>query len=132
METAIRTLVIDKNKTVYIVTGAAFQKKGEPEQEVTWILPRSDSKRCPVPNYYWKAVLQIKKDSSGSVTSASAVGFWYEHKEYESGTHFDNSGFVKSVNEIETWTGFDLFTNLPDAIEESVENNTSWTSFQSF
>ena len=132
LETAIRTLVIDKNKTVYIVTGAAFQKKGEPEQEVTWILPRSDSKRCPVPNYYWKAVLQIKKDSSGSVTSASAVGFWYEHKEYESGTHFDNSGFVKSVNQIESWTGFDLFTNLPDSIEESVENNTSWTSFQNF
>ena len=128
LENGVRAVVTGKNETVYVVTGPAFQKVGE-TKEVTWIQPKWDSKRCPVPNYYWKALLRIKKNAAGEVTSASTVGFWFEHKEY---TGSDYSACSVSVNDIEAWTGYDLFTNLPDSLEESVESNTSWNAFKSF
>ena len=129
LETAVRNVVLQKDETVYVVTGPAFQKVGEAEREVTWILPRGDSKRCPVPNFYWKALLRIKKDSAGNVTSASTVGFWFEHKEYSGASY---ASYAVSVNDIERWTGYDLFTNLPDTLEESAEANASWTTFTGF
>ena len=132
LETAIRKIVVDssnEDEVVYIVTGPAFQKIGEAEKEVTWILPAKDSKRCPVPNFYWKAVLRLKLNADGSISSAKSVGFWFKHEQYSSSTY---SNYAVSVNDIEAWTGFDLFTNLPDSIEESVESNTSWTSFRDF
>ena len=128
LEQAIREFVISKNETVYVVTGPAFQKVGE-NKDVTWILPRGDSKLCPVPNYYWKAVLRIKKNADGEVTSASSIGFWFEHKQY-SGSSYET--YAVSVDNIETWTGFDLFANLPDTVESTAESNTSLTSFRSF
>lgn len=48
----------------------------------------------------------------------------------------DYRDYVVSVDQIEAWTGFDLFTNLPgdnsSGIEKTAEANTSWTSFQNF
>ena len=128
LEGSIRNLVINKNETVYIVTGAAFQK-GSETKEVTWIQPAHDSKMCPVPNYYWKAALRVKYNESGEVTSAQTVGFWFEHKVY-SNSSFSNYG--AKVNDIESWTGFDLFANLPDSIEEGAENNANWNTFNNF
>lgn len=129
LETAIRNVVINKDETVYVVTGPAFQKIGETQKDVTWILPSKDTKRCPVPNYYWKAVLRIKFNDDGSVKSASTVGFWFEHKVYSNSSY---TNYTCTVNDIESWTGLNLFANLPDGIEETAENNNSWQTFQNF
>ena len=40
--------------------------------------------------------------------------------------------YAMSVNEIESRTGLDLFANLPNSIEETVENNDNWQTFQNF
>lgn len=126
LEQAVRKIVTDNNETIYIVTGAAFQKVGE-TKDVTWILPAGDSKRCPIPNYYWKAVLRIRFNTDGSINKADSIGFWFEHEPYSNSTY---SNYTKSVNQLETWTGFDLFKNLPDDIEETVESNSNWTTFR--
>ena len=131
LEKDIRSIVTDNNETVYIATGAAFQKVGE-TKNVTWILPAGESatnKRCPVPNYYWKAILRIQFKSDGSIDKVSAIGFWFEHKVYSNSNY---AAYAVSVDQIEQWTGFDLFTNLPDGVESTAEANTSWSSFQSF
>ena len=128
LEESIRTLVKNKNETVYIATGAAFQK-GNESKEITWIQPAKDSKKCPVPNYYWKAVLRVKYDGNGEIKSAQTVGFWFEHKVY-SNSSFSNYG--ATVNDIESWTGFDLFANLPNEIEEAAENNDNWNTLYDF
>jgi hypothetical protein len=36
------------------------------------------------------------------------------------------------VDQIEAWTGFDFFVNLPDAIETAAEQNSSWDSFRNW
>lgn len=122
--------------TVYVVTGAAFNKVGE-TKEVTYIHPRGDSdKDVPVPNYYWKVILKVKWSGSGSsktVSSAKAIGVWLTHEPKSSS---DYSSGVVSVDKIETWTGFDFFVNLPgdnnSGFEASAEANTSWTIFVNF
>ena len=116
------------NDTVYVVTGAAFTKGGVSE-EITYIHPKGDpSKNVPVPNYYWKVFLKVKR-TNGSITSASAIGFWLEHKQY-SGS--DYTPYATSVNQIEAWTGFNFFVNLPSSLEETAESNTNWTTFKNF
>lgn len=132
LESGIRSLLTSNDDIVYIATGPVYQKVGGNE-EITYLHAASGKnaspESVPVPNYYWKAILKVKK-SGDSITSASAIGFWFEHKVYASGTSYTN--YAVSVDQIETWTGFDLFTNLPDGIEATAEANTSWSTFQSF
>ena len=117
------------NDTVYVATGAAFQKVGE-SKTITYIHPKKDSgKSVPVPNYYWKVLLKVKWSQTGKVSSAMAVGVWIPHEQYDSS---DYSSFVTSVSQIEQYTGFDFFTNLPASLKSTAKANDSWTTFQNF
>ena len=69
------------------------------------------------------------KWNGNNVTSASAIGVWLPHQQYSSN---DYSSYVVSVDQIEIWTGFDLFTNLPTALQSTAEANTNWNTFNNF
>ena len=111
-----------KSQTLYIVTGVAFEKVGE-TKTIKYTTAKDDTKRVPVPNYFYKVVLEVTGESNGTITSAKAIGFWFENKAY-SGTGYAN--YAVSVDQIEEWTGFDFFPNLPDSIEKSAETNTNF------
>ena len=115
--------------TVYVVTGAAFRKKGGGEV-INTIVNTRDSKTLPVPNYYWKALLKVTW-SAGKVTDALAIGFWLPHQDLK-GESYTDSKYVVSVDQIEEWTGFDLFSNLSTDLQTSAEANTSWSDFRVF
>lgn len=70
--------------------------------------------RVPVPKYFFMAIL--KQTASGLYTG---MAFWTEHKS-------DNSSnltpYMITINELEERTGYDFFCNLPDGIEEAVED----------
>lgn len=117
-----------ESEIVYIVTGVAFAKEGE-TKTIKYTTAKDDTKKVPIPNYFYKVALKVKTNNSGVVTSASTVGFWFENKAYSSTTY---SNYTVTVDQIETWTGFDFFPNLPDSIEASAEKNSSWTTFSSF
>ena len=122
-----------KTDVLYVITGPSYGKKGT--SETPTYLTASNStiqpQSLPVPKYYWKVFLKVKKDSNGNITSAKAIGFWFEHREYDSDKE-KYTDFTTSVNQIETWTGFDLFANLPDSIEDTAESNTNWETFSKF
>ena len=125
LENAIQGLAEGRD-TVYVATGPVFRTVGGSE-DIKWIQPSHDSKKAPVPNYYWKAVLKVRR-SGGTVTDAMAVGFWFEHRQYSDS--YEN--YTMSVDEIERLTGFDLFSNLPEPVESAAETNTSWTTFKNY
>ena len=125
LEGAIQSVA--KSEEIYIVTGTALQTVGGNEA-ISYTTAKDDTKRVPVPNYFYKVVLKVNKSGS-TVTSASTIGFWFENKEYADSNYAEHA---ISVNEIEAKTGMDFFVNLPDTIENSAESNTSWTTFQSF
>ena len=118
---------IAKSEEIYIVTGVAFAKEGE-TRSITYTTAKDDTNSVPVPNYFYKVAMKVTKSSSGTVTAASTIGFWFEHKTYSD----SYTNYAVSVDQIEAWTGFDFFVNLPDSVETSAEANSSWTTFQSF
>ena len=128
LETAIRGLV-SAGDTVYVVTGAAFRKKGGSET-VDTITNSRDGKTIPVPNYYWKVLLKVKW-SGGAVTSASTIGFWLPHGDLKDES-YEDPVYITSVDQIEAWTGFDFFANLSVSMQASAEDNTDWTDFRNF
>ena len=118
---------IAQQETIYIVTGVAFQKQGE-SCEVRYTTAKDDTKRVPVPNYFYKVVLKVKSDAQGNITDASSVGLWFEHRTYSDS--FEN--YTVSVNQIEEWTGFDYFPSLDDELEARAEKNSSWKVFKAW
>ncbi len=126
LEAALQGIAEDEK--IYVVTGVAFSKEGE-TKSISYTTAKDDTKQVPIPNYFYKVVLKVNTNNSGVVTSASTVGFWFENKAYSGSTY---SNYAVSVDQIEAWTGFDYFANLPDDIEAQVETNSSWTTFKSF
>lgn len=116
------------NEEIYVVTGVAFNKGAE-SHTINYTSPsKASSQKVPIPNYFYKLVLRVKT-SGGVVTDAVCVAFWFEHKTYSD----SYANYTVSVDEVESWTGFDFFVNLPSDIEARVEaKNTSWSAFTSF
>ena len=83
LEAALQSVA--KSETIYIVTGVAFAKVGE-TKTIKYTTAKDDTKKVPVPNYFYKVALKVVTNSSGVVTSASTVGFWFEHKTYSTTT----------------------------------------------
>ena len=127
LENALQSMA-KGGETLYIVTGVAFEKVGE-SKSVSYIKASDDTKQVPIPNYFYKVVLKVTTNTSGTVISASTIGFWFENKAYSNSTY---TNCAVSVDQVEQWTGFDFFANLPDGVEGSAESNTNWSTFQSF
>ena len=116
------------NEEIYVVTGVAFNKGAE-SHTINYTSPRdASSQKVPIPNYFYKLVLRVKT-SGTTVTDAVCVAFWFEHRTYTD----SYANYTVSVDEVESWTGFDFFVNLPSDIEARCEaKNTSWSAFTSF
>lgn len=133
LETAVRNCT-SSTDTIYVVTGPTYRKVGGNET-INYLTgangQNANPSSLPIPNYYWKALLKVSRDANGNITDAMAIGFWFDHREYDKDTEFYYN-FAVSVDQIEAWTGFDLFANLPAALQTTAEANTSWSNFQSF
>lgn len=96
--------------TLYVAKGGTIED-GQ-------IIKRVAGGRIVVPKYYYMALLKVK---GGAYTS---IAFWIEHKNY--GTAKPKADVMAShavtVNKLEELTGIDFFPNLPDKIEEKVED----------
>jgi endonuclease G len=123
LEAAVRNEIPAKD-TLYVVTGAAFGREGE-QPQVKKIRNKNDSKMLPVPNFYWKALLKVTRHED-EVVEARTIGFWLPHDDLKERSYDD---YVVSVDQIEQWTGLDLFPQLPDSLENAAESFTSWASF---
>lgn len=126
LEEAVRN-AIPADDTLYIVTGASFAKVGE-TLERRKIVNRNDGLSLPVPNYYWKALLKVKRSSEG-MSEALTIGFWLPHEDLK-GHHYQD--YAVSVDQIEAWTGYDMFVNLTDCLENQAETCSDWNEFVTF
>ena len=125
LEQAVQSVA--KSEEIFVVTGVALNKVGE-NKTISYVTPSKTSQKCAIPNYFYKVVLKVNY-SGNTVTSASTIGFWFEHKDYDD---TDYSKYSVSVDQIEQWTGFDFFVNLPDGVEATAESNSNWSTFKNF
>lgn len=126
LEEALRE-AIPQEDTLYIVTGASFRKVNENLAALS-ITNKNDGRVLPVPNYYWKVALKVRRGEKG-ISEACSIGFWLPHKDLKG---HDYTEYAVSVDQIEQWTGFDFFVNLTDDKEKPAETNGSWQAFTVF
>ena len=69
-------------------------------------------------------MLKVKR-SGDDITEASAIGFWFEHRQYVKNEETYDM-FAVSVDFIEEKTGLDLFAALPDELESGAEAADDW------
>jgi len=101
--------------TLYVVTGAILRTSGN--NEIVKYATDKAGGLIAVPNYYYKVLLRLKNQKY------DAIGFWFEHRSYGSGNA--TAVMTKSIDQIETLTGFDFFANLNTTIQNDVE--ARWT-----
>ncbi len=111
---------------IFVTTGVSFHKGNETPQ-IQHISPsKHPDQQVPIPPYFYKLVLRVKYVAA-SVTDASCIAFWFENRAYIQDKFHNHSC---SVDQVEEWTGFDFFVNLPDEIENIAEaKNISWSQF---
>ncbi len=97
--------------TLYVVTGAILKTPGKNEP-VNYVNDNNGVK-VAIPNYYYKVLLRLKAGKY------DAIGFWVEHRSY--GNIAPNASMTKSIDEIETLTGFDFFKSLPASVQNTIE-----------
>ena len=103
--------VSNSQDTTYIVKGTS----------IDYAILETGKNGVKIPKYYFTSILSYKNGQY------KAMGFYIEHKS-------DKSKNIKacamSIDELEQKTGLNLYHNLPDAIETSVEANykeSDWT-----
>lgn len=128
LENAVQSIAKSHNEEIYVVTGVAFEKEGETRTIIYTSPSKSSSQRVPIPNYFYKLVLRVKY-SGRTISNASCIAFWFDHKAYSD----SYQNYTVSVDQVEAWTGFDFFVNLPDDLKSAAESKTTtWSSFSSF
>lgn len=102
--------------TLYVVKGGTVA-----DNQVKTHITRPNGTRVAVPRFYYMALLKVKNGVY------SSVAFWMEHKNY--GYTYKNPAplnemkkHARTVNDLEQKTGINFFPNLPDNVEESVED----------
>ena len=103
--------------TLYVCKGGTIDDKNNILRYIG-----TGASQIPVPKYFFMALLC--KNSQGY----KAMAFWIEHKAgYDDGNALKQ--YVISIDELEGKTGIDFFCNLPDDIEDSVEQNVYLNSW---
>lgn len=133
LESAIQNYAKSYSDTLYIVTGPVYQTLSTSDigggETVSYWDNQNDDKSIAVPNYYFKVVLKVHRNSSGVIDNAKCVGYWFDHRDYGSITY---TNYHVSVATIESRTGFSFFANLPSTIAGDIkDDNITWTQFTS-
>ncbi len=89
--------------SLYIVCGPVYSKKRK-----QWI---GEDHRVAVPDAFFKVVLSLNKET------AKGIGFYYTNSESQQ----TMESAARTIDEIETITGLDFFSELPDDQEQVLE-----------
>ena len=129
LEKGIRDCAQNYSDTLYVVTGASFTLQTGCRDELSYVVNRNDGKRVPIPQWYWKAVLKVHRDTLGVPVQAVSVAFLLPHKDLKGRQYKE---YVIPVDSLETVTGFDFYPSLSDSLEVACEAQADWNVFQKF
>ncbi len=117
MEKEVRNWA-EKYDTLYVCKGGTIDNEDniiEYVYQTSHQSTRVNNKHIPVPRYYYMALLGRYRGTF------MALGFWINQEAYYSNTP---KSYCVTIAELQKLTGIDFFCNLPDDIENEVENVT--------
>jgi endonuclease G len=102
LESTIRGYIFrNPDRQLYVVTGGILE-------EDLPVIERSLN-RVSIPNYFFKVVLDLKGETG--------IGFMMPNRRLD----YPLESYAVSIDEVEKQTGYDFFANLPDDVEEGME-----------
>ena len=130
-ENLVRSLYQDWNvddnaqDTIYVVKGGTIDK----QEHILGYTSNNNSSKIIVPRYFYMAIL-YRHSTPMTGDNWNAIALWIPHTEGDTTSGKDIAiKYAISIDELEEKTNIDFFHNLPDDIEENVEQNynpTSW------
>lgn len=110
--------------TLFVVKGGTIDK---PSNIIEYIKNRQTSTTAksgyiPVPKYFFVAVLNKTYSTSKKAYTYQAFGYWFPHVKEPMATSDKLSNYVVNIKTLQDYTGIDFFCNLPDDIENKIEN----------
>ena len=98
--------------TLYVVSGTLFEDGNTGSS--------NDGGTVARPSHFYKLLMLCSFNSSGTMTSAKGSAYLYTNESH-TGANYDGSNFKKSIDDIETLTGFDFFANVPQSLQDTAE-----------
>jgi DNA/RNA endonuclease G (NUC1) len=126
MENALRALT-DAGNELYIVSGPAGVGGTGSNGGLTTTLADG---HVTVPAYTWKVVLVLPKESGDDVSrvTASTRTIAVIMPNVQGIRNDDWQSYLTTVDKVEKLTGYDFFSEVPDAIENSIEAGINGTN----
>lgn len=112
LETAIQSNAPSGRDTLYVVVGTIFDPLN--------MHASNDGGNVGRPSHFYKLLMMCSFDGDGNMTDADGVAYLYTNEAHTSGTYNDAT-FRKTIDYIETLTGFDFFANVPTSLQTTAE-----------
>ncbi|MGN0191285.1 MAG: DNA/RNA non-specific endonuclease [Candidatus Cryptobacteroides sp.] len=94
--------------TLYVVTGPLFDG-------ILGTATDKSGETCEAPSGYWKCLMKCSFSSAGEMTGAVGCAYLFD-------TNSENiAPTVTTIDAIESRTGFDFYSNVPDALQSQAE-----------
>ncbi len=119
LEGRVQSTAPSGRDTMYVVVGTVFEGNRTHDS--------NDGGNVGLPSHFYKLIMKCSFDTNGTMTDAKGIAFLYTN-EAHSGNYYD-AAYVKSIDAIETLTGFDFFPRVPSELQSAAEVNTSHTWF---
>ena len=120
-----------QSDTLYVVVGVLYEEdwyNANPSAPRT--LPSTSNVDIPIPSHFYTCLMKCTFNTGGTMTNAKGIAFVYPNVSH-SGESYTDSQYIKSIDSIETRTGFNFFASVPSNLQVSAEANTSLTTFTS-
>ena len=116
LEGAIQSNAPTGRDTLYVVVGTIFDPLN--------MHASNDGGEVARPSHYYKLLMKCSFNAGGDMTAASGVAYLYTN-EAHSGCTYNDATFRKSIDYIESLTGFNFFANVPAALQTTAETQTA-------
>ena len=106
---------------LYVVTGVLYEE--------TTVTKPSGSLNVPIPSHFYKCIMRCTFNGT-TITGAKGIAFVYTNESH-TGSSYNDSEFVTTIDAIEERAGFDFFAAVPTNYQNSAEANTDASWFTS-
>ena len=116
LESAVQTHAPTGRDTLYVNVGTLFEDNNSGSS--------NDGGTVGRPSHFYKCLMLCSFDSSGNMTDAHGIAYLYTNAPH-TGTTYNAAEFVTTIDAVELRCGFNLFANVPEALQNVAEQQTA-------
>lgn len=115
LEGAVQSNAPTGRDTLYVVVGTLFDPLN--------MHASNDGGNVGRPSHFYKCLMKCSFDAGGNMTAASGVAYLFENRAYTG--NYNDAANRTTIDAIETLSGFNLFANVPTALQNAAETTNA-------